>query len=129
APLCCPLLETVAGGELQRLPELLPQADIVIAVSMHAVNFTHHFLLQTGQTWPNIDYFAVGQASADAFSAVGITAACPEDPRSEGLLALPGLQQVNGKRVLILRGNGGRDLIARTLASRGALVHYCAAYE
>ncbi|ELM3720687.1 uroporphyrinogen-III synthase [Aeromonas hydrophila] len=129
APLCCPLLETVAGSELHRLPELLPQADIVIAVSMHAVHFTHHFLLQTGQTWPNIDYFAVGQASADAFAEVGIQAFSPDDPRSEGLLALPSLQQVNGKQVLILRGNGGRDLIARTLASRGALVHYCAAYE
>ncbi|MCC0181537.1 uroporphyrinogen-III synthase [Aeromonas hydrophila] len=129
APLCCPLLETVAGSELHRLPELLPRADIVIAVSVHAVHFTHHFLLQTGQTWPNIDYFAVGQASADAFAEVGIQALSPDDPRSEGLLALPGLQQVNGKQVLILRGNGGRDLIARTLASRGALVHYCAAYE
>ena len=129
APLCCPLLETAAGSELPRLPELLPQADIVIAVSVHAVHFTHHFLLQTGQTWPSIDYFAVGQASADAFADVGIEAGCPDDPRSEGLLALPALQQVSGKRVLILRGNGGRDLIARTLASRGALVHYCAAYE
>jgi uroporphyrinogen-III synthase len=72
-----------------RLPELLPQADIVIAVSMHAVHFTHHFLLQTGQTWPHIDYFAVGQASADAFAEVGIQALSPDDPRSEGLLALP----------------------------------------
>ena len=36
---------------------------------------------------------------------------------------------VSGRRVLILRGNDGRDLIARTLASRGALVHYCATYE
>lgn len=129
APLCCPLLETVAGSELPRLPDLLRSADVVIAVSIHAVHFAHDFLLQTGQTWPHIEYFAVGQASADAFAAVGITATCPDDPRSEGLLALPALQQVAGKRVLILRGNGGRDLIASTLASRGALVHYCAAYE
>ena len=129
APLCCPLLETRPGSELPRLPEWLPQTDIVIAVSAHAVKFAHHFLLQTGLTWPHIDYFAVGQASADAFSEVGIEASCPDDPRSEGLLALPALQQVSGKRVLILRGNDGRDLIARTLASRGALVHYCATYE
>lgn len=129
APLCCPLLETVAGGDLPRLADMLQNADLVIAVSVHAVHFAHHFLLQTGQTWPHIDYFAVGQASADAFAEAGIQARCPDDPRSEGLLALPDLQQVNGKRVLILRGNDGRDLIARTLASRGALVHYCATYE
>ena len=129
APLCCPLLETVAGSDLPRLADMLQNADLVIAVSVHAVHFAHHFLLQTGQTWPHIEYFAVGQASADAFAEAGIQALRPDDPRSEGLLALPGLQQVNGKRVLILRGNDGRDLIARTLASRGALVHYCATYE
>ncbi|MFB2865139.1 uroporphyrinogen-III synthase [Aeromonas sp. MdU4] len=129
APLSCPLLETVAGSELPLLPDMLQAADIIITVSAHAVHFAHDFLLQTGLTWPHIEYFAVGQASADAFAAVGITATCPDDPRSEGLLALPALQQVAGKRVLILRGNGGRDLIASTLASRGALVHYCAAYE
>lgn len=129
APLCCPLLETRPGCDLPHLGDMLREADLVIAVSMHAVHFAHYFLLQTGQTWPHIDYFAVGQASADAFAEVGIQALCPADPRSEGLLALPALQGVSGRRVLILRGNDGRDLIARTLASCGALVHYCATYE
>ncbi|MDU7580335.1 uroporphyrinogen-III synthase [Aeromonas sp.] len=129
APLCCPLLETRPGCDLPHLGDMLQEADLVIAVSMHAVHFAHYFLLQTGQTWPHIDYFAVGQASADAFAEVGIQALCPADPRSEGLLALPALQGVSDRRVLILRGNDGRDLIARTLASRGALVHYCATYE
>lgn len=129
APLCCPLLETRPGCDLPHLGDMLQEADLVIAVSMHAVHFAHHFLLQTGQTWPHIDYFAVGQASADAFAEAGIQALCPADPRSEGLLALPALQGMSGRRVLILRGNDGRDLIARTLASRGALVHYCATYE
>ncbi|MEI4928749.1 uroporphyrinogen-III synthase [Aeromonas caviae] len=129
APLCCPLLETRPGCDLPHLGDMLREADLVIAVSMHAVHFAHYFLLQTGQTWPHIDYFAVGQASADAFAEAGIQALCPADPRSEGLLALPALQGVSGRRVLILRGNDGRDLIAQTLASRGALVHYCATYE
>ncbi|USV57951.1 uroporphyrinogen-III synthase [Aeromonas encheleia] len=129
SPLYCPLLETRPGDELSRLPALLPTADIIIAVSAHAIHFAHHFLLQTGLTWPHIEYFAVGQASADAFAEVGVKAQSPQDPRSEGLLLLPALQAMTGKRVLILRGNGGRDLIARELASRGALVHYCATYE
>ncbi|EOD56640.1 uroporphyrinogen-III synthase [Aeromonas molluscorum] len=129
APHPCTLLTLGPGNELDQLANQLAEADIVIAVSTHAVIFADHFLLQTGQTWPNIDYFAVGDTSAAAFAELGIRAASPADPRSEGLLALSELQQVAGKRILILRGNGGRDLIARTLASRGALVHYCCTYE
>ena len=41
---------------------------------------------------------------------------------SEGLLALPGLQQVARRRVGVLTAPGGRDLIAATLARRGAEV-------
>ncbi|MGL5224618.1 MAG: uroporphyrinogen-III synthase [Aeromonas sp.] len=129
APQCCPLLEIVAGSELAQLPMLLQQAEIVIAISAHAVQLAHAFLLQAHQGWPSIEYFAIGQASAKAFAAIGLWAQYPADPRSEGLLALTALQQVHGKRVLILRGNDGRDLIASTLASRGALVHYCATYQ
>ena len=71
SPLCCPLLETRPDATSLHLGDMLPQTDLVIAVSIHAVHFAHHFLLQTGQTWPHIDYFAVGQASADAFSRGG----------------------------------------------------------
>ncbi|PJG58620.1 uroporphyrinogen-III synthase [Aeromonas cavernicola] len=129
SPLCCPLLEIAAGTELAHLPSLLANADIVIAVSIHAVHFTHHFLRQQGWEWPQIDYLAVGEATRAAFTEVGIDAICPDDPRSEGVLALPNLQQVDGKHIVILRGNGGRDLMASTLTARGAQVHYCAAYE
>ena len=43
---------------------------------------------------------------------------------SEGLLALPEFAAVAGKRVLIFRGGGGRELLGETLAARGAIVDY-----
>jgi uroporphyrinogen-III synthase len=54
----------------------------------------------------------------------------PEDGAdSEALLALAPLREVAGARVLILRGAGGRELIAETLAARGARVEVVECYR
>jgi uroporphyrinogen-III synthase len=47
---------------------------------------------------------------------------------SEGLLALPELQDVTGWRVMIFRGDGGRELLGDTLKARGATVEYATCY-
>ena len=53
------------------------------------------------------------------------------DMNSEGLLALRELQaeEVQGRRYLILRGSGGRELIAQVLKQRGAHVDSCDLYR
>lgn len=53
------------------------------------------------------------------------------DMSSEGLLALPGLQaeEVRGKHFLIVRGEGGRELIAEELKARGAHVESVELYR
>lgn len=132
-PVTSPLLSFDAGSELDRLPDLLSplcSEDYVIAVSVQAVNFTHTALQQKGLAWPKARYIAVGEATGNAFTAVGVLgSAVPEDPRSEGIISLPGLDQLTDRRVVILRGNGGRHMIAPTLTERGAKVDYCEVYR
>ncbi|MBL1375733.1 uroporphyrinogen-III synthase [Zobellella iuensis] len=132
-PLACPLLSFGDGAGLHALPALfdtLTHRDYVIAVSVPAVTFTDNALRRRGLAWPPANYVAVGDATGRALAGAGITGATvPEDPRSEGIVSLPGLQALDGCRVLILRGDGGRHMIAPALARRGARVDYCEVYR
>lgn len=48
---------------------------------------------------------------------------------SEALLALPELKNIAGWRVVIFRGNGGRELLGDTLKARGVKVEYVTCYQ
>lgn len=84
--------------------------------------------------WPQlpvgIHWLAIGAGTAAALKHLGIPAyhvAGGFD--SEALLADPILSDVSEKRFLILRGEGGRELLAETLQSRGADVDYADLYR
>ena len=132
--LSCPLIDIVPNddkaptGDLTGMLRTLSADDILIAVSDTAVRFAR----QRHQiAWPaHLHYYAVGRATARAMAAAGMPGVqLPDDPRTEGLLALPSLQHLSGRRVLILRGEGGRETLAETLAARGAEVSYCELYR
>jgi len=48
---------------------------------------------------------------------------------SEAVLAAPDLQQVAGRRVLIIRGDDGRPVLGESLIARGAKVEYAQCYR
>ena len=74
---------------------------------------------------------AVGEATARALRRHGLVPSILPlgGADSEGLLAAPALADVTGKRVLIVRGEGGRALLGDTLGARGAAVRHAEIYR
>lgn len=48
---------------------------------------------------------------------------------SEGLLALPDFKKIKGQKIVIIRGEGGREIMADTLTARGAIVDHLPVYR
>lgn len=124
----CPLAD--ANPARERLARL-SDYDWVIFVSANAVE-QGWALLPNHAAWPaHVRAAAVGTGTARALHAKGVAEVLLPAGRfdSEGLLELPALQRMTGRRVLIVRGVGGRELLAETLRARGAAVDYAECYE
>lgn len=126
---CQPCFDYQSSANLEQLLTLQGQINnpIVIFISVAAVEFANK--LMPISLWPTQAVIAVGSATQQALKTLGISAYVPENHHSEGLLALPALQNVQAKEVLIVRGDGGRELIAEDLRRRGASVHYFESYR
>ena len=129
-----PAIEIVKYGDLQRLQKLSTQLnnyDIAIFISANAVAMGLKWLKELDIPWPtNVLVGAIGQSTADALNNNGIgVKLIPKKYDSEGLLSLPEMEHITGKKVIIFRGRGGREHLANTLKERGALVEYAEVYE
>lgn len=103
----------------------------VIFVSANAARFGAELI---DEYWPQlpikVNWLAIGQKTAATLADYGIDAeASPLGYDSEALLHSPALQQVNGGRILIVRGQGGREKLAEILRERGASVEYANLYQ
>lgn len=133
-PVLFPLLEISPPTDPQPLRDAvarLDQFDLAIFISPNAVRYGMQAALAAGALPPQLKVAAVGQGSARALHELGVdTVIAPQGKSdSEALLALPPLQQVQGWRVAIFRGDGGRELLGDTLKARGATVDYIECYR
>jgi len=98
----------------------------LLFASTNAVSGFADRLADAGLAWPRRPgYAAIGAKTAGALEeASGRTVLTPPDYRSESLLALPEMaaERVSGRGILLVRGEGGRELLPETLAERGAEV-------
>jgi len=105
-----------------------------IFVSQNAVEYGTEWI---DRYWPQLpvclNFFAIGETTAALLEdKLAHLDAIIDSPRhamnSDALLQLAGLQQVEGERILIFRGKGGRTHLGKSLEARGALIDYCELY-
>ena len=111
-------IEPLSDAEHRKVLKQALAADIVIWTSPNAVRAAAAMQLlkmRPGQAW-----LAVGNGTRRALRHAGICAQAPSRMDSEGLLAMPELQQVRSRRVGLVTAPGGRGLLVPTLVERGA---------
>ncbi|KAB0486435.1 uroporphyrinogen-III synthase [Pseudomonas reinekei] len=131
-----PLLDIVPIPASETMLDVIRELDrycAVIVVSKPAARRGVELLDRLGLQPGHVKWFSVGAATAQILEARGLGVSFPETgDDSEALLELPRLREVIAlpdPRVLILRGEGGRELLAERLRERGASVEYLELYR
>ncbi|QXI38669.1 uroporphyrinogen-III synthase [Pseudomonas xantholysinigenes] len=127
-------IEALEQGPAQRLGlQALGQARAIIVVSKPAARLLLDALDRAAIAPPPAGWFTVGEATARVLQARGLLVTFPAvGDDSEALLCLPALREAAGfpaARVVIVRGEGGRELLAERLAEQGASVDYLELYR
>jgi len=123
----CGLIDTVVDkAAIEQLPakiaELWSRAEQNIYVIVTSTVAAQQCVLLKGQ-WPrSVCFFAVGASTGRILHDAGLVVVVPQEARTEGLLALPQLNHVDNKSIIIMKGFGGRELLHDILTARGAKV-------
>ena len=124
-----PFMEAPRAAENRRR---LAAADILIFISRNAVIHALERYPHIVDTVPGKAVLAVGEATARCLGEAGFEQVVQAGRGgSEALLHLPILDAtaLGGKRVVIVRGQGGREQLRHGLLARGAVVDYLEVYR
>lgn len=125
-------IEPKVSPQARAMIDAIDSYDAVVFISRNAVEHGLRLLHDAGRTLTGQAVFAVGVGTAGRLRELGVKEVhTPKNEfSSEGLLKVPGLSAhaIDGRRVLIMRGAGGRELLAQALQQRGAQVDYCEVY-
>jgi uroporphyrinogen-III synthase len=133
-PILFPVMEIVDLPDVRPLNAVIDRLDefqLAIFISPNAVTKAMNLIHARRTLPPGLRIAAIGKGGRKALAQFGIAQVLVPEHRfdSEGLLALPELQQMAGKKVVIFRGDGGRELLGDELQRRGGQVEYAECYR
>ncbi len=134
-PISFPLIDIVPLADYTQFDETindLADYDWAIFISSNAVqNGMPRVLSKYNPLPPHLRFAAIGPVTAHELVEMGCVKVLIPENRfdSESLLNLPEMQQVQGQRVMVFRGVGGREVLAETLTARGAQVTFAECYR
>lgn len=123
------ITDPVDAGPARALLGRLEDFDVAMFISANAVERGFALL---GRPWPaQVRAAAIGSGTRRRLEECGVREViAPEGGSdSEALLALPVLASMSGRRVAIIRGEGGREVLREALQARGATVEYAECYR
>lgn len=130
----CPCIEIQSVASPDSLLSILQHVSdyhILIFISANAV--THGLKLLAPEALKTQVIAAIGQSTRRALSEHGleVNLQATSGYTSEHLLELESLQHsaIKDKKILIFRGEGGREKLAQSLTERGAQVDYAEVYR
>lgn len=132
-PILFPALEIEGMPEAEIASALgaIDAVDLAVFVSPNAARFGLAALARGAGPGFAARYAAVGPGTVAELKKAGLREIISPESGfdSEALLASLPLDEMAGKRVVIFRGNGGRELLGEVLQSRGASVTHIACYR
>lgn len=110
----------------------LNQYDLIIFISPNAVFKTAEYIHDIWPSWPqNLKTIATGPGTALSLKQHKLP--CDNHPEKDfsgiGLLSLNVLQNIKRKKILIIKGEGGRHYLAKNLKARGAQIENLNVYK
>jgi len=130
-----PTLEIIGTKNIRKIilkMKKLNQYDLVIFISPNAVFKTAKYFQAFWPAWPrNLKIIATGPGTALSLKKHKLP--CDNYPEKNfngiGLLKLKALQNIKQKKILIIKGEGGRQYLAKSLKARGAQIDNLSVYK
>lgn len=128
-----PLIDIVPLDDytaFENVIEGVVSTDWILFISSNAVQNSMPYLIKKGIP-STLRFAAIGPTTAKELAGFGIENVLIPEGRfdSESLLSLPEMQNMQDKKIMIVRGVGGRDVLANTLTSRAATVSFAECYQ